>query len=260
MDMFDASLCQNSFATFSLLMALTLVLHLQQSLQHVYISNIVVIFLYIRPIVEVKVIASDNDYDNVQILKQHVELQASLFSTFSIIYKYYMTYYDKNPPRTYVLSGYAWVLETLNTPGERIFRMNERIFIQLHALLDTNYGLKSSIHMSYLEPLAIFLCICDQNRSNILVQNTFKHSCETISRNFDDVLSCLTKMAKEKLHDRNFTNVHKRIKGDQGMWLHCKGCIGAIDDTHIGAIPHPLDYVRFISKIQYSNSKYDGLG
>jgi hypothetical protein len=65
-----------------------------------------------------------------------VELQVSLFSTISIIYEYFMTYYDKNPSRTSILSGYACVLETLNTLDEshRIFTMNERLFIQLHDL------------------------------------------------------------------------------------------------------------------------------
>jgi hypothetical protein len=54
-----------------------------------------------------------------------------VLSIVSIIYEYFMTYIDKNPPRTSILSGYAWVLETLNTPGEshRMFRMNERLFI-----------------------------------------------------------------------------------------------------------------------------------
>jgi hypothetical protein len=109
-----------------------------------------------------------------------------------------MIYYDKNPLRTYVLNGYAWVLETQKTPGEShmMFRMNERLFIQLHDLLVTDYGLKSSIHMSSLESLAILLCFCGQNRSNTSVHDTFKHSGETISRKFDDVLWCLIKMAK----------------------------------------------------------------
>jgi hypothetical protein len=132
-----------------------------------------------------------------------------------------MTYCDKNPSRTSVLSGYAWVLETLKTHGEshRMFRMNERFFIQLHDLLVTQYGLKSSIHMSSLESLAIFLCVCGQNRSNTSVQNTFKHSSETISRKFDDVLRCLIKMAKDyiRLEDHNFGTVHKRIRGDRRM-------------------------------------------
>jgi hypothetical protein len=35
---------------------------------------------------------SESEYDNVEILEQHVEFQASLFSSTSIIYEYYMTY------------------------------------------------------------------------------------------------------------------------------------------------------------------------
>jgi hypothetical protein len=87
--------------------------------------------------------------------------------------------------------------------------------------------------MSSLKSLAIFVCICSQNRSNTSVQNTFKHSGETISRKFDDLLWCLIKMAKDYIRpeDRNFTTVHKRIRGDQRMCPHFKGCIGAIDDT-----------------------------
>jgi hypothetical protein len=115
-----------------------------------------------------------------------------------------------------------------STPGEshRIFRMNEMLFVQLHDLLVSDYGLKSSIHMSSLESLAIFLCICGQNRSNTSVQNTFKHSGETVSRKFDDVLRCLIKMSKDYIRpqDCNFTIVHKRIRGDQRMWPHFKGC------------------------------------
>jgi hypothetical protein len=32
------------------------------------------------------------------------------------------------------------------------------------------------------------------------------------------------------------------------MWPHFKGCIEAIDATHIGAIPTPRDYVRYIDR------------
>jgi hypothetical protein len=100
---------------------------------------------------------SESESDTLQILKEHVQFQALLFSSMSVIYEYYMTYCDKNPPRTSVLSGYAWVLETLKTPGEshRMFKMNERLFIQLHDLLITQYGLNSSIHMSSLKSLTI---------------------------------------------------------------------------------------------------------
>jgi hypothetical protein len=55
------------------------------------------------------------------------------------------------------------------------------------------------------------------------------------------VLRCLIKMAKDSIRpdDRNFTAVHKRIRDDRRVWTHFKGCIGAIDGGHIGAIPPP---------------------
>ncbi len=195
---------------------------------------------------------SDDDVYALQVMQQHQQLQARLFSTITMLHQYYMTYHDKNAPRTSQMSGYAWIQETLNTPGEshRMFRMNENLFIRLHDLLVSNYDLKSSIHMSSMESLAIFLCICGQNRSNSSVQNTFKHSGETISRKFDDVLHCLVRMAKDNIRpqDRNFSNVHTRISGDRRMWPHFKDCIGAIDGSHILATPPPQDYVRYIGR------------
>jgi hypothetical protein len=55
-------------------------------------------------------------------------------------------------------------------------------------------------------------------------------------------------MAKDYIRPEghNFTIVHKRIRGDRRMWPHFKGSIGAIDGTHIGAIPTPRDHVRYI--------------
>jgi hypothetical protein len=57
-------------------------------------------------------------------------------------------------------------------------------------------------------------------------------------------------MAKNYIRpeDCNFTIVHKRIRDDRRMWPHFKCCIGAIDDTHIGAILTPRDYVRYIGR------------
>jgi hypothetical protein len=57
---------------------------------------------------------------------------------------------DKAPPRTSQLSGMGWVSETLNTLGEshRMFRMNEFIFMDLHDVLVSRYGLKPSKFMN----------------------------------------------------------------------------------------------------------------
>jgi hypothetical protein len=74
---------------------------------------------------------------------------------------------DKNPPRIANTSGYAWLLETLKTPGEchKQLRMSTEIFINLHDLLVSRYGLQPSMHMNTYEALAIFLFICARNES-----------------------------------------------------------------------------------------------
>jgi hypothetical protein len=110
------------------------------------------------------------------------------------------------------------VCETLNTPGEshKQFRMNAHLFYMLHDLLVDKYGLKSSIHMSSIESLAIFLLVCGQAMSNSAIDGIFKHSSETISRKFEEVLICMVAMGADYIRtvDPNFSNTHPRIIND----------------------------------------------
>jgi hypothetical protein len=73
--------------------------------------------------------------------------------------KYVDMYIDKNPPRIANTSDYGWLLETLKTPDEchKQLRMSTEIFIDLHDLLVSRYGLQPSMHMNTYETLAIFL-------------------------------------------------------------------------------------------------------
>jgi hypothetical protein len=132
---------------------------------------------------------------------------------------YVNIYMDKAPPRTSQLSGMGWVSETLNTLGEshRMFRMNEFIFMDLHDVLVSRYGLKPSKFMNTYEMLAIFLFTCGGCESNRKVQNRFKHSGDTISKKFHKVLDCVVGMAIDYLRptDPNFRRVHKRIRNDK---------------------------------------------
>src|SRR5438552_1070008 len=100
-------------------------------------------------------------------------VQNNFLATALICNKYYWTYHDKNEPRTSRLSGFSWVMETLNTPGEshRMFRMNATLFYSLHDLLVSTYGLKSSIHISSMESLAFFLVVGGHLWSNTAVPN-----------------------------------------------------------------------------------------
>ncbi|XP_021311570.1 uncharacterized protein LOC110433541 [Sorghum bicolor] len=161
-------------------------------------------------------------------------------------------YMDKAAPRISQLSGMGWVTETINTPGEchRMFRMNERIFLDLHDKLTIRYGLKPSKFINTYESLAIFLFICGGCESNRKGQNRFKHSGETISRKFHEVLDCVIAMAKDYIRplDPNFRSVHKRIRNDKRAWPHLKDCIGALDGTHILVSLSPDEQVRYIGK------------
>nr|XP_040259779.1 uncharacterized protein LOC120976652 [Aegilops tauschii subsp. strangulata] len=182
----------------------------------------------------------------------HEMMISNLASVVTVVEKYHMAYLDKNEPRTSILSGMGWVKETLRTPGEshRMFRMNSTMFHNLHDLLVSTYGLKSTTHMSTFEALPLFLYVCGGCHSNRGVQNRFKHSGGTISRKFDLVLHSLVKMSKDFVRpkDPNFSTVHDRIRNDRRMWLHFKDCIGAIDGTHILATVKPEDVIRYIGR------------
>jgi hypothetical protein len=163
-----------------------------------------------------------------------------------------MTYHDKHPIRTPYQSGHGWTLEKLNTPGEshKQFRMNAGLFYMLHDLLVDKYGLKSTIHMSSMESLAIFPLVCGQAMSNVAIDGIFKHSSETISRKFEEALICLVSMGTDYMRpvDHNFSNTHPRICNDRRMMPHFKDCIGALDGTHISATPRPNDLITYIGR------------
>ena len=119
----------------------------------------------------------------------------------------------KNPPRTSTTSGMGYMLELWHTPGEchSQLRKSTEIFFNLHGLLVQRYVLKPSLHISTEESLGILLFICAGNESNRKGQNRFKHSGETISRNFEDVLYCLMDMANDFIRpkDPNFHMIQR---------------------------------------------------
>ncbi|GLU06823.1 hypothetical protein SLE2022_238140 [Rubroshorea leprosula] len=92
--------------------------------------------------------------------------------------------------------------------------------------------------MSVDEALAMFLWMSAHNESNRNVQNHFKHSRETISIKFCEVLDALVRFSIDaiKPHDSNFVETPRKIREDSRFWPHFKGCIGAIDGTHIKAM------------------------
>jgi hypothetical protein len=128
--------------------------------------------------------------------------------------------------------------------------INNHTFFDLHDLLVSKYNLTASLDLSSHEALAIFLWIVGGCESNRKTQNRFKHSGETISRKFGEVLACVVKMATHYLKpkDPNFRVVHKRIRSDRRAYPHLKDCIGARDGTHIRAAIAGEKSIRYIGR------------
>jgi hypothetical protein len=83
-----------------------------------------------------------------------------------------------------------------------------------------------------------------------LQHDIFSHSSETISRKVEEVLVCVVAMCEDYRRpiDPNFCTTHRRITNDRRMMPHFKGCIGALDGSHILATPPPQDLVRYIGR------------
>jgi hypothetical protein len=103
--------------------------------------------------------------------------------------------------------------------------MDSSLFYKLHDELVTNFGLTSSINMTSMECLGLFLVICGHGWSNSGIKKDLKRSKEAMSKRYI------------QLNDPNFREVHSRISNDQIMLPHFKDCIGAIDGSHINANP-----------------------
>ncbi|GLT87396.1 hypothetical protein SLE2022_054820 [Rubroshorea leprosula] len=102
----------------------------------------------------------------------------------------------------------------------------------------SNYGLTSTKEMSVDEALAMIPWMCAHKESNRNVQNRFKHSGEIVSRKFCEVLDALVRFSIDAIKppNSNFVETPRKIREDSRFWPHFKGCIGAIDATHIKAM------------------------
>ncbi|KAK4278788.1 hypothetical protein QN277_016587 [Acacia crassicarpa] len=108
-------------------------------------------------------------------------------------------------------------------------RMYRATFDKLCHMLDTIGGLRATRHMLVDEQVAMFLHILAHHVKNRVIQFEFGRSGETISRYFKLVLnatirlqSLLLKKPEAILED---SNDHR--------WKWFKGCLGALDGTHI---------------------------
>lgn len=172
----------------------------------------------------------------------------------SICASYYLKYLHKQK-KISLLSGMEWVREILNMHGEiyRMFRMEPHVFQGLLDVLVQNYSLRPSREMSVEEALAMFLWTCGHNQSNQNVQNQFNHSGEAVSRMFGDVLESILRLSIDiiKTSDYEFREVPMKIQNSDRYWPHFKGCIAAIDGTHVRAKVPAEQKVPYLGRKQY---------
>src|SRR5438105_1966023 len=141
-------------------------------------------------------------------LSQHAALLGNLGDLYNKRYFHKGEYRAIEAPET----GYEWVMSCFKRPRYfyKMFRMSPDIFMALHDLLVSSYGLTSSRNVTSIESLAMFLWIVGGPQSFSQAENRFVRSTWTIHMKFKEVLKCLLKLGKENIKPRvpTFSNEH----------------------------------------------------
>jgi hypothetical protein len=89
-----------------------------------------------------------------------------------------------------------------------MFRVTRPIFDKLYEILVSNYDLNSTVLMTSIESLRMFLWTLGGPQSISQVENRFEKSTETISRKFTEVLECVFKLGEHIIKPR----IHNLLK------------------------------------------------
>jgi hypothetical protein len=91
--------------------------------------------------------------------------------------------------------------------------MNPDVFMSLHDLLVSTYGLKSTRNVA----LTMFLWIVGGPQSFSQAENRFERSLWTIHMKFKEVLLCLSKLGKDNIKPRDptFSIKHAKVQEDR---------------------------------------------
>jgi hypothetical protein len=108
------------------------------------------------------------------------------------------------------------------------------VFMSLHDLLVSNYGLKSTRNVSSVEALGMFLWIVRGPQSFSQAEDRFQRSLWTVHTKFKEVLLCLRRLGKDNIKPRDptFSTEHAKIQ-EARFWPYFKCAIGAIDGSHV---------------------------
>ncbi|XP_073133499.1 uncharacterized protein [Henckelia pumila] len=108
-------------------------------------------------------------------------------------------------------------------------RMKWNAFGRLCFLLTNIGGVVHSRYVSVEENIAMFLSILAHHKKNRVAGHDYMRSGQTISAHFHEVLNAMLKLYKILLVKP--TAVDENCTNDTWKWF--KGCIGALDGTHI---------------------------
>jgi hypothetical protein len=135
----------------------------------------------------------------------------------------------------------------------KMLQMNPDVFMSLHDLLVSAYGLKSIRNVSSVEALTMFLWIVGGPQSFSQAENRFERSLWTIHMKFKEVLLCLSKLGKDNIKPRDptFSIEHAKVQEDR-FWPHFKCAIGAIDGSHIRVLVPAKEVVNYTCQHEYT--------
>ncbi|XP_075480262.1 uncharacterized protein LOC142520977 [Primulina tabacum] len=124
-------------------------------------------------------------------------------------------------------------------------RMNQSAFGRLCYLLTNLGGLGDSRYVRVEEKVAMFLSILAHHKKNRVAGHYYIRSGQTVSAHFHDVLKVLLKLHPLLLVKPSPVDEDCRNEA----WRCFKGCLGALDGTHIGV------HVPCRDKARYRNRK-----
>jgi len=135
----------------------------------------------------------DTDSDNEsRALKGRVNAN-SLLQTVEIVGKAIIGEYNQERSNTSILTGRAYVEELLsqNTNKQRfadVFRMPQRVFLDLCEWLERGNHLRSTVNVDIKEQLAMFVWTIGHNKSNRQAKERFQLSGSTVSKYVNPII------------------------------------------------------------------------
>ncbi len=185
-------------------------------------------------------------------LSQHAAIVGNMGNLYNERYLHKGEYRELEAPE----SGFQWVMRCFNRPRYfyKMFRMSTEVFMALHNLLVSEYGLKSSNNVSSIESLAMSLWIVGGPQSFSQAEDRFIRSLWTIHTKFKKVLIYLRKLAKDNIKPRDptFSTEHEKVK-EARFLPHFKGAIGAIDGSHVPVIVPVEEVVNHTCRHGYTS-------